>query len=200
MPFDFDPIAHRYSLDGRDLPGVTSLLTTLYDFGSIPEWILDRKSQIGKDVHFACELVDDNDLDESSLTPDVAPYVEGYQRFLCENDVRWTHVEHQAYHSERFYAGTLDREGVVNGEHSLIDLKTVATLSAAVGVQLAGYVELRRNERKREGNASPFNPKRQALQLLPTGKYKLVPYYAPDDLPCFLSLLCIAQWRSRHAK
>lgn len=200
MPFDFDPVAHIYRLDGRVLPGVTSLLESLYDFGAIPEWILDRKSQIGTDVHLACEFVDDDSLDEDSIEPEIRGYVDAYRRFLRENDVKWTHVEHRAYHSTRFYAGTLDREGFVNGDVTQLDLKTVATLTDAVGVQLAGYVELRRNERARAGDDSPFNPKRQALQLMPTGKYRLVPFASPDDLPCFLSLLTLNVWKARHAK
>jgi hypothetical protein len=190
--FTFDEATHTYRLGGDALPSVTGVIKELYSFGQIPEWVLDHASARGRAVHLACEYEDKGGVDEDSLDVRIVPYVRAYRKFMSENKVIWTAIERKDFHPQRRYAGTLDRCGSVNGRHTLVDIKTCATLSEAVGVQLAGYVEIER------ANAKVI-PARAALQLMADGRYHFHPYGSPDDLPCFMSLLTLHNWRLRHA-
>ena len=70
----FDEAAHRYTLDGRELPGVT---TALKDVGLIDDrWFDEWSATKGKFVHQACAMVDDGTQEEDALDPAIKGYVE----------------------------------------------------------------------------------------------------------------------------
>ena len=61
----FDEVAHAYFLDGKQLPSVTQLLKFVVSFDFVPPDVLEAKRQLGVAVHKACELLDEDDLDEN---------------------------------------------------------------------------------------------------------------------------------------
>ena len=81
MPkFEFDPIAHRYTLDERDLISVTQCLP------KSPHMKTDEHYGVkGTYVHDACRLYLLNDLDESTLDPVLVPYLDALKKFLHDS-------------------------------------------------------------------------------------------------------------------
>lgn len=71
--FEFDPVAHRYTLDGRVLPSVTQILRGLDDFSHVPARVLERARDRGTRVHSACNLDVLGTLDEATVDDEVAP-------------------------------------------------------------------------------------------------------------------------------
>lgn len=175
-------------LDGVEIPSVTKIIAPLYDFSGISAERLEYASQRGIAVHKATELYDTGDLDEAALDPVIVPYLDAWKKFKAENNVTITDFETKLYNQTHKYAGTFDRVVIMNDERWVIDIKATAALSPAVGVQLAGYAGLTTVKR------------RGAVQLLPSGQYKLQEYSSKTDWPTFISLLTIFNWRKNNAK
>jgi hypothetical protein len=194
---DFEPTGHTYSIAGRRIPGVTSVIEPLERFIGVDPAVLEYASERGRAVHLACDLVDEDDLDREALDPVLVPYVEAYERFRSELRPEWEAVE-QVVYSERYgYAGRLDRAGCLYGIKNqaprvVLDIKTVAALSPVTGLQLAAYAEAYDPDRRR----TP--PRRFALQIKPDGTYRLQEYRERSDLSVFLAQLTIAGWCRRH--
>lgn len=164
----FNEEDHSYWLGMARIPSVSELLRPLTDgyLASIPEAILNRKRDLGLAVHRAAELIDQGyELDPETINPDVNGYIEGYRQFLVDMRPQWQSVERTVFDADRWYAGRLDRTGVINGKPYVVDLKTAATLSDATAVQLTAYAEA----------DADWESEIAALQLLPKGEYKFVP-------------------------
>ena len=199
----FDEAKHEYWANGRKVPGVTSILSMLDDFSGIPLAILEKKSQIGKATHTACEIINNGDeVDRESLHPAVAPYVTAYLKFLAENPIQVVLAERKVSNERHWFAGTLDlvfkalerKAGLWDRDQlCLPDLKTVASLRPSTGPQTAGY---------RLALPDLGEPRtriqRLALQLKPDGNYHIEKYTNPDDEACFLSCLNIYNWRMKN--
>jgi hypothetical protein len=186
----FDEASHTYHFDGQLVPGVTSILAPLTDFGFVAPEILQAAQAFGKAVHKACELDDLGTLDGSSLDPALEPYLCGWQKFSEENEVDWAMIEAPVFHPKMRYAGTLDRFGKVKGDPAVVDIKSSAVLYPAVGPQLAAY--------KNAITGVPPLTKRIAVQLKADGTYTAKTYTEPTDWPLFCSLLTVRQWCAQH--
>lgn len=123
----FDPVAHRYTLDGRELPSVTRILK-LAGVIKTGAWFTDAARDRGTAFHRASELLDSgSDVHLTPLLADrvVAGRLEAYQKFLREQAVDVLAIEQivacQTYH----YAGCLDRRIRFRrtGETWLLDFK-----------------------------------------------------------------------------
>lgn len=195
MNLTFQDDGHVYRLDGEIVPSVTQLIEGVYAgaYDRIPEAILERKSAIGVAVHFGTELIDADELDESSVDPVIVPYLDAYREFLAREKPQWTMSERALAHPTWRYAGRLDRAGIVREKQSTVDVKTVAQLHPAIGVQTAAYDLLYQHAVSR-----PTPSQRFALQLKPDGTYRLVPYTEPDDYRVFLALLSVHNWVKKH--
>lgn len=190
----FDEASHTYTVGGIVIPSVTQIIAPLYSFEGIPESILNAKRDLGRAVHTACEYDDDGDLDEGSVSDQVRPYLEAYRAFRRDTGAEVVLNEQKLYNPKHRYAGTIDRRFVIKGELWTVDLKTTASMSPAVGVQLAAY------DRLVEEAGERANSKMGALQLKPDGSYKLHPFSSAADFPVFLSLLNIHNWRAKNVK
>lgn len=189
----FDEATHTYRLDGVVVPSVTTIMKPLYNFDFVSELTLEIASKRGVEVHKACEMYDLDDLDESSLDGwKWINYFKAWKRFREESGYVPHLTEKQVHHPTLKFAGTLDSAGVMNGEEVVIDRKTTASLSSAIGVQLAAYDEALRQE-------DPKQPKRKryAVQLRPDGTYRLQPYEKSTDWTTFVALINLK--RSGHA-
>lgn len=187
----FDPIAHVYKVDGRQVPNVTSVLDAagLNEFGFVGPEVLTFARSRGQAVHAATALDDLGELDEASVDPHAAPYLTAWRRFRRETGFVPTAIEQRVYHVGHRYAGTLDREGVFPQFKSdaLLDIKTGAP-SATTGPQTAAYLAARGGRRAR-----------YAVYLQPDGRYHLHLHKDPNDLAVFLAALTIFNWRNNHA-
>lgn len=56
---EFNPADHTYQLDGRYISGITPIIKWVYDtYKDIPEDVLARAAEHGKDVHLDCQMAD----------------------------------------------------------------------------------------------------------------------------------------------
>lgn len=186
----FDPVEHTYRMGGVRVPGVTSVLRPLVDFSRVPPDVLAAKADLGRRVHLAAQLHDEDDLDEDSVEPDVAPYLAAYRRFLAETRARVVMNEIPVFHPAHRYAGTLDRVMSIDGARWLLDIKTSIATPATAGCQTAAYLH---------ALGDPTVTRRGALRLRPDGTYRLDALNDPDDWAVFLSCLTLHRYAESHA-
>ena len=185
---------HTYWLMGQRFPSVSEIISPVCSYDGVPVEVLERKSAIGKALHTLSEWHDRDGLksiDRKSIDPAVAPYFEGWRKFMREMKPKWELIEHRKASTGLGFAGTLDRYGCFLGERWMIDIKTVASVRNATGLQLAGYCVLQ---------GVNNSVKRGAVQLTPDGKYKLHEFKDPLDYTVFLGLLSVTKWRIRNGE
>jgi len=89
----------------------------------------------------------------------------------------------------------LDREGILNREPLVLEIKTAETAEPSWGLQVAAYaLGLPRP------CLPPFEYHRVVVQLKPAGTYKLHTFSGPDEPRAFKSALHLAYWALRHGK
>jgi len=161
-----DADTHTYYYDGRRVPGVTTSLTAagLIDYSGIPQHVLDRAAERGSAVHRALEFFDAGTLDRSTVSDELEPYLQAYERFRADTGFFPVLSERSRYHPLRRYAGTFDRTGTIGDELILLDFKTVCEVQEGHMMQLAGYLHFFPSPRR-------FRP--IALQLRPDAKYRV---------------------------
>jgi hypothetical protein len=86
----FDPVLHRYTLDGETLPSVTQILQAsgIIDFSGIPQPILLAARDRGTAVHQACHYHNEDDLDVEAFAaqfPDYWPYLSAWITFRWDS-------------------------------------------------------------------------------------------------------------------
>lgn len=197
--FLFDQEKHIYRLNGEVIPSVTSLLSefALYDLSKVPQDRLKYKQGLGIAVHYACDLLDDCRLDESSLHEDLVPYVNAYKKFREVTGFEPRHSELRMYSKKWKFAGTLDKQGPFEWQgkeqESIIDLKCVWSMYPSTGPQTEGY-KILFNENFKDIKVKA----RFGLQLKESGNYEIFPFTDATDNSTFLSCLQLHYWRKRH--
>lgn len=193
----FDAALHRYTLDGRELPSVTTILREagLID-GSF--WT-DEARLRGEYLHAAIALHNEGDLDINALDPKLVPYFRGYERFLEETRVEVEHTERRVCDEGLGYAGTLDlivawmtESGERVARRGLVDVKT-GSVPPSVGPQTAAYLRCARTFLPLGAPVYRF-----ALHLPGDGSYRLVPLTNTQDEADFLAALRVAHFRRLH--
>lgn len=189
-PLQFDEASHTYRLLGAVVPSVTQVLAPLVDLSGIPPAILEAKRSLGSRVHLACQLDDENDLDEASVESDVEPYLMAWRRFRRETGAQIVHNELRVAEPLMQYAGTLDRVIALHGVKWLVDLKTSFATPIAVGPQTAAYL-------RALGDNTVTH--RAALRLRDDSTYRLDQLTGADDWPAFLACLTLHRFKESHA-
>jgi hypothetical protein len=190
--FRFDEATHTYWLDGVQLPGVSSIIAPCVgDLSVIPAATLERKANLGKYVHEMAHLYDLGLVDRADLAAcDHPGYATAWASFTDKHEPQWDVMEKPLYCPTRRYAGTPDRAGTMLWEKQRIavtfDIKCVYTLRPSTSVQLAAYAIL----------LDRTDTRRFAVKLCPDGTYQIKEY--PDEVPMFLSLLNVHNWRVKH--
>lgn len=185
----FDEARHEYRLLGAVVPGVTQILRPLVNFAGIPQHVLEAKAELGRQVHYACQLLDENDLDEDSVEEEIEPYLNAYRAFLRDTGAGVVLNEQQVAEPLLQYAGTLDRVMLIGRVKWLIDLKTCISTPIAVGPQTAAYW-------RALGDTSV--QRRGALRLRPDGTYRLDELTDPNDMACFMACLTLHRFKEQH--
>lgn len=179
-PIFFDDATHAYRVGDVPVPSVTQILRATgisSDFNAIPQETLERKRLIGDAVHRACHYFDEGDLVETSVAPQVLPYVEAWMRFRSERGFVPDMLETRLYSGVYHFAGTLDRLGrVPEGRRVLADIKTGDPDDAAADLQLAAYLVALREMRPELADQVI---ERWSVQLRADGTYKLLRYPKP---------------------
>lgn len=189
----FEASTHTYTLGGVALPSVTQVLKLLDQYEAVPPHVLEAAREFGTHVHLATELDDRGVLDEATLDPALAPYLDGWRRFRRESGFKIEFVEHRVVHKKLRYAGTIDRIcRDVRGRRGVLDIKT-GLVPKAVGPQVAAYYAA-----LCEARGSAIESRRYCLQLMPHD-YRLHWLNNPADWSVFVSCLNVWSWRNRNA-
>ncbi|MEX3859675.1 hypothetical protein AB3X94_37430 [Paraburkholderia sp. BR10923] len=202
----FDRAAHRYSVNGQELPGVSRVLWPVSPWNAennpgVSHEVLQNKAAIGRAAHRAIELDIAGQLDASTLHPLVSPYFTAWQRFQSEAQYLAAESELRVWHPGLGYAGTLDSLGYLHDRPALVDFKCTVDVGPTVGPQTAAYREAAAStpELDPELREIARDARRWCLQLKADGTYRLVPLDDPNDLRVFLALLTVHNFKIRHA-
>lgn len=187
---EFDPVAHRYSMDGRELPSVTQILGRYEDWSGVNPEVMAAAMARGTRVHAACALMLDGFIGPHDSGDDIAPYLAQFERFLAESGFVATLSEQRVYSAKLHYAGTLDLYGgLPKRKSALIDIKT-GSVPRSAGPQTAAYA---RALKECDGHETRC---RYALLLRPEG-YKLIPLENPNDDQVFMAALTMHNWSTK---
>lgn len=135
----FDEATHTYRIDGVEVPSVTqicSILTASKYTGN--QSIIDAARARGTAVHELCEAYDYGTLEEAPT--ELAGYVKAWMAFCRDYRPEWLHIEHQMYSRDFEFAGTCDRIGIIDGEQTIVDIKTTASMDRTSKVSLAAQL------------------------------------------------------------
>lgn len=175
----FDQTTHAYAWNGKPVPHVTGILQRagIADMSWVTRYALER----GTALHKACELYDQDDLDEATVDPACEGFLAAYKKFRAESQAKVIHIEKAVYSRAYGYAGCLDRLFDLSGFLVVVDLKCNA-LPHWIGMQLGAYYQAALEEgitaRKAFG-----------LALRPDGTYRLRPVDCAAGLYDFLQAL-----------
>jgi len=189
----FEALRHAYTYDGQPIPSVTQVLKDmgLTDYSMISQDVLQAAARRGTDAHLACQLDDEGDLDESTVSDAIRPYLEAYRRFRRETGFVPDLIEARGYDPALRVAGTLDRTGTLNGKPVLLDLKT-GILLPGHALQITAYTRFL---------DKPRLYVRYALRLKDDRTYHLTLFpiesYA-RDLQTWQMAACLWHWRNNN--
>lgn len=193
MPADFDPTTHTYRIDGKIVPGVTSIIRAILPGFQATYWYLTR----GKAAHRACELLDQGRLDWLSVDPEIMPRVRAWEQFRKDFGGTVVANELPLTHSVYRYGGTLDRVLYKDGRLVQIDLKN--SVEPQVRLQLGFYSILWTAH-------EPLTPIScaGAVELMDNGRYRCYPdkFLSGSDLRWAekqaLALLTVYGFAEKH--
>jgi hypothetical protein len=195
----FDPVPHRYTLDGAAVPSVTGILAAsgLIDFSSIPLPILDAARERGTIVHQAIHFLNEGDLDVEQFGvdfPAYAGYVDAWRSFCAQQSFVAVLNEHRIASRRHQVAGTLDCLGLLDGAAVLLDFATGRPADVAKDLQTAAYYGIALEWSEVDEDLSAFFlahrvVKRYAVALRRDGTFRLEPYNDPTDYRKFLILV-----------
>jgi len=169
----FDQDHHRYTVDGVEYPGITSLIKPLTDYDKVPEFMLQRKADLGKALHKECELyIDGLEPDRSAYSEYELQWENGFPAFMAEHpawfaDRSRIQVEQPMAHPKLKYAGTPDL--IIDGV-AIIEIKTRLFDKKTDPLQLVAQENLWTANGGKKGKYEHF-----VLELHKDGTYKLVP-------------------------
>jgi hypothetical protein len=208
----FDPVAHRYTLDGEPLRSVTGILreSGLIDFSHIPSATLEAARARGTAVHQAIHYFNEGDLDVDAFRreyPECVGYFNGWVRFCHERRFEALVSERRIASRLHRIAGTLDCLGVLDGQAVLLDFATGNPAESAKDLQTAGYLLLAQEWSSEDGLLHSFfarHPvvRRYAVALRADGTFRIEAYPNRSDYRDFLALAsarAIVDARRRHS-
>ena len=140
MPISFDPDTHTYTIDGVEVPSVTTVCRFLaYDQKSDKPWLAREAADRGTRIHAACAMIDYGEEPEEDF--ETAGYLKAYRRFLKDYRPDWDGIEYIVGCAVLGIAGTIDRFGTLyDGRTCILDIKTGSQLhDAPLRAQLTGY-------------------------------------------------------------
>lgn len=183
----FDEKKHEYQFNGKVIPSITQTLT---EAGIIDTtWMTDGGRERGKAVHAALHYLDEGDLDEATVDPQLWGYIQGWIAFVKDTGFKSEGIEEIIYNPIYSYAGRYDRIGVLEKSRRscIIEIKT-GKPHPATALQLAGQLACLFNK----------NRERIAVQLCEDGKYKVHKYDYDKDVDIFYGAVMLVHWKRTY--
>lgn len=198
MGLTFEPVHHRYELDGVRVPSVTGILqrSGLVDFSTLPPSILEAARVRGTVVHSALHYLNERDLDIEQFYrdfPDYSGYVQAWASFCGQRNFRPVLNEHRVASRRHQIAGTIDCLGTLDGVGVLLDFATGRAADACKHLQTGAYHGIALEWAKDDPPLRDFlsrHPylKRYAVELKKDGTFQLEAYTQASDFREFLTL------------
>lgn len=186
-PLTFDIESHTYRYAGKIVPGVTRVLEPLQMLQGVPWAVLEAARDFGTNVHLACHLWNQGELDVATLDPFLIPYLKGWIAFVQETGFVVTASEQRLFNRSLQYAGTADVLGEWQRTSWVADIKS-GIVPDTVGLQTAAYQQA----------ADPRPRRRLCVQLLGDGDYKLHEQRDLSDFHNFISALNVYKFLQRR--
>lgn len=126
---------------GSTYPRVTEILRATGlspDFSRIDPVTLETARQRGTALHALLEAEHYGFLDDADVTPELAPRLDAYRKFVAESGHEAIATEFEVRHKAWRFVGHPDRLGWVNQHRCIIDFKSGVTEGAEY--QIALYV------------------------------------------------------------
>lgn len=189
MNLTFDEKTHTYKLDGQEVPSVTQLISHfgLSDFSMVNQAVLDRACEFGDNVHCACQLWDEKDLNENSLGPELRAWLNQWIALTSDYAPQWQLIEKPIVSKAWGFAGTPDRIGLIN-HGTVLDIKTCAP-APAHAIQTAAYQIL--------AEEAGYKIKQRMTVYLSADKYRIDVHKDRNDRLIFMSMIQIYNWKKR---
>lgn len=137
----FNESAHEYKIDGAHTPSVTQILSSVGMYKgleNVPKNVLKIAGERGHIIHECIELHLKNELDESSIDPELSGYFNAYLSARKEYPQIFEklHTYEKMVYSKKYkYCGRLD----ACGDRLIVDWKTTAQTDPVHGLQLSAY-------------------------------------------------------------
>lgn len=120
--------------NGIILPSITQIISGIKEYeGNYNE----TNQEWGKARHMVCQLYDEKDLDESTVSEDLKPALEAWKKFVNETKFEPMLIEQPLMHQTLRFCGTPDRYGKCFGLLSVVEIKP-NFISRRVPYQTAG--------------------------------------------------------------
>lgn len=193
----FDPIEHRYTLNGLPIPSVTNRLKRMFPtrFSGIPKDVLAHAAERGTAIHVGIELLAKDDLDWDTVDKEIRPYIEAWQAFLKERQYRIVWSEVRVASKKHWFAGTLDHLAIDGHQRIIIDVKTGEIEeegAVSVRLQTAAY-----GIAWDEMNPKTKHDRRMCVRLTSDGKFHVIEHNDREDYQAFLRGLSHVNWVDR---
>ncbi|MEK7579768.1 MAG: hypothetical protein AAB469_01075 [Patescibacteria group bacterium] len=139
-----------YEIDGVWYPRVTSIVSikakpALYKFyadqGSFSagEAVKAKSAEEGTLIHETIEAILSG---KQAVVPhSIKPAIDAFLEFKKENEIVPMKIEERVISKNKWYAGTVDVIGKLNGRLGVLDIKTSYSIYRDYGIQTAAYVE-----------------------------------------------------------
>jgi hypothetical protein len=187
MTVQFDPVTHRYTVEGRIIPSVTQRITDAGLLGSAAKFYSPESAARGTAIHQAC-ADRDHGLDVAAFARgEHGGYLTSYIKWCDAIQPIWTSIETPRYSAKYGTAGTADRVGTFHdGQPLVLDLKSGGRASWH-SVQLALYDLL-------HDDLPPRKRRRIVLYLRANGRMaQSVEFASPYDYTLALNMCAPSQ-------
>lgn len=195
--FQFIEETHTYLRDGQVVPSVTQILERagLVCYDHIPRAILDHKAEVGTAAHAAAHYLDEGDLELSTVDDEVMPYLDAWMKFRSETKFTARAIEQRgiAAVDGMEYGYTFDRDGLLDGRPTLLEIKCTAGVEISWGPQTAAYEMALRAA---DGRVR----QRVAVHLRPNGNYSLMKLGETKDYQVFKWALALEVWKQTKGR
>lgn len=189
---------HTYWVGERRVPGVTSVINHLTDYGLIQADKLEVARQKGVAVHAMADLHAKGILDEDELPEWLQPVFVQYLKLVRETGLRVIDSEKIVYHKVYGYAGKLDRyvELAHAAEFAFVDFKRSFFAGQVTGIQLAAY---KAAYIEQEQDRDARKAKRYGVKLNETGPYRMELYADESQFQEFLTCLAHQHLKEKYS-
>ena len=187
---EYEASTHTYTLDGTKVPSVTTLLKNSNIIKT--SFYTNRGADNGKRRHLLTELYDLGSLDWGSIADEDMNYLSAWIKAKQDLNVvvsDSSEIEVKLYSVLMGYAGTADRICVVNGERTVVDIKTGAKEkwhSLQLILYALAYSEIYEQPR----------PKMMGIYLKKNGRYSFTEHNY-DDAQVAMAAVRIQKWKDK---